>query len=134
MRIYLAASWPQRKTMRDIADHLQAIGHIVTSTWIYSESPKGMDAGDVTADPDRARKGGNRDLSDIRESTMAAIFTDVPSSTGGFHVEYGYALASGKLIAIVGPQPNVFYSLNKISITHHKDAIAFFDYLHSEEF
>lgn len=132
MRIYLGASWPQRETMRNIADHLRAIGHSCTSTWIHSESPTGMNAADVAVDPDRARKGGNRDIVDILEADMVAIFTDIPSSTGGFHVEYGFALGCHKLIAIVGPQPNVFYSLSRINVTRHKDAIAFFDYLHKE--
>lgn len=132
MLIYLGASWPQRETMRNVADHLRAIGHTCTSTWIHSESPTGMDATDVCNDPDRARKGGARDLSDIIYADMVAIFTDVPSSTGGFHVEYGFALGLGKPVAIVGPQPNVFYALHRINITHHKDAVAFFRYLHEE--
>jgi hypothetical protein len=111
MEIYLAASWPERKRMRDIADHLGALGHTAASSWIWSESLTGMNAEDVAKDPDKAVAGCLRDIEDLERAARVAVFTDVPSSTGGFHVEFGYALCMEKPIDIIGPRPNVFYSL-----------------------
>jgi hypothetical protein len=132
MLIYLAASWPQRMAMREIAKGLSEIGHTVTSHWIHSESPTGMDATDVAADPIRARQGSNRDLLDIGYAELIAVFTDVPSSTGGLHVEFGYALAGTKPIHIIGPRLNVFYAPNYPRIQQFNYASEWFDYLRKE--
>jgi hypothetical protein len=127
MRIYLAASWTQKKTMCDVADHLGALGHEVTSHWIRSAEPVGMDGPAVEADEEKAIDGAIRDLLDIDRAQLVAVFTTVESSTGGLHVEYGYAIGQGKPIAIIGPRPNVFYALSRAS--HYKDAGQFFDWL-----
>jgi hypothetical protein len=136
MNIYLAASWPQRKRMRDIADHLSAIGYTATSEWIRSDSEIGMGPEEIEADPDKAVDGFFRDLRNIHEANRVAVFTDVPSSTGGFHVEYGYALGKSIPIDIIGPKPNVFYSPGMplvYGVRHFADAGEWFDQLHRDK-
>ena len=39
------------------------------------------------------------------------VLTGQPSSTGGYHVETGYAIALMKTVGVVGPQRNFFHSL-----------------------
>jgi hypothetical protein len=56
---------------------------------------------------------------------VVAIFTDPPSSTGGYHVELGYALGLGKPIHVVGPVHNIFYSLPHI--TRHESVDDFLE-------
>lgn len=133
MHIYLAASWPQRKRMRDVAEHLQALGIMTTSRWIYSESESGMGPAEIAEGQKKAVSGAIRDFQDINAAHRVAVFTDVPSSTGGFHVEFGYALSREKPIDIVGPALNVFYALRGPGIRHFPDATAWFDQLHADK-
>lgn len=62
----------------------------------------------------RARSFSRDDLTDIDAADVVICFTEdareVPS-TGGRHVEFGYALAQGKKIIIVGDVENIFYAL-----------------------
>lgn len=133
MEIYLAASWRQRKRMRMIAEYLTQNGHGFTSSWIFSEDPNGMGPTEIAADSDKAEAGGARDVHDINRADRVAVFTDIPSSTGGFHVEYGYAIGNGKPVDVIGPRPNVFYALDGMyEIRHFPDAIAWFDQLHKD--
>ena len=41
-----------------------------------------------------------------------------PYSRGGRHVEFGYALATGKKVRVIGPEENVFHGLP--GIAHYK--------------
>jgi hypothetical protein len=133
MKIYLAASWPQRERMRTITTQLGALGHIVTSNWIRSDDPLGMGPADIARDPGKAVLGCKRDLIDIADADLVAVFTDVPSSTGGFHVEYGYALALPRAIDIIGPKPNVFYAIGSDYIRHFPSTVLWLDQLHADK-
>ena len=53
----------------------------------------------------------DRDLEDIRNAHVLLCFTDECSTTGGFHVEFGYALANGLRPIVVGPCSNIFMAL-----------------------
>lgn len=134
MDIYLAASWPQRKRMRVIAQHLQQIGHSITSDWILSRDPVGMGPEEIAVDPAKALNGGVRDLVGIKNADLVAVFTDISSSTGGFHVEFGYALGKGKHIDIIGPKPNVFYALVEMPAVRHFNRLdEWFDQLRKDK-
>jgi len=133
MNIYLAASWSQRKLMRDVYDHLASLDIGVTSHWIFSDDPKGMGPDDVARDPDKAIKGASRDLLDINTADLVAVFTYAPSTTGGFHVEFGYALSRAKPVDIIGPSPNVFYSLDMPEVRHFDNTVDWFDQLQKDK-
>jgi len=62
-------------------------------------------------------------LDDIKRADVVAVFTDAPSSTGGYHVEFGYALGLDKPIEVVGPPLNVFHALTLV--TRHATAADF---------
>lgn len=88
--------------MRQYRDELEAMGHIVTSRWIDEDlSPEGDFAG--------AAAKGLKDIEDIGMAFHVLFFTDVPSTTGGMHVEFGYALARGRTLSIIGPLVNIFH-------------------------
>ena len=111
MKVYFAASWALREKMREYRAELASMGGDVTSRWIDSEDVTGMKHEDVVADPQRAIAGATLDLSDIDAAEMVVIFTEVPSTTGGLHFEFGYAWGNDKMVVVIGPQPNVFFSL-----------------------
>ncbi len=106
MRIYLASNYSTRPQMRAHAAILQTLGHTVTCEWI-----NGTHGGD-----DRASYA-EIDLRDLDAAESVIFFSEAPMGSrtrGGKHVEFGYALAKGKRIYIVGPCVNVFHHLPQI--------------------
>ena len=105
--IYLAARFSRRFEMQGYRAELQRRGHLVTSRWI-----------DIFAEDERdALKCARIDLQDIDIADVVIAFGDEPRSTrsrGGHWVEYGYALASGHRIMLVGFRENVFGHLPEI--------------------
>lgn len=92
------------------------MGHVVTSQWIFQSEPVGMgpDQMITRAGIEKATRHALMDLEDISMSQMVAICTEVPSTTGGYHVELGYALAKDKLIMVIGPRMNVFFAIPRV--------------------
>lgn len=128
MFFYLAARFGRADELREYAEKLTALGHGVTSRWLYGShgivgpngevSPHG-DAG--TNSPEYARKRAAfalEDLDDLDAANSLIAFTeadDCPGgSRGGRHVELGYAIAECKNIYIVGPRENVFCWLPRV--------------------
>lgn len=107
--IYLAARYARHPEMREYAAQLTALGHRVTSRWIYGA----LDA--INSDPgiDKAEYA-LQDLDDIRRSDLFVAFSEdsaahgLPGNTGGRHVELGVAIAARTRIILVGPRENVF--------------------------
>lgn len=103
MKIYLAANYSTNPAMREIARELERHGHEVTSEWIL-----GTHAGHDQASYAKI------DLRDIDAAEALVLFSEQPSGSrtrGGKHVEFGYALAKGKRLFIVGNHGNVFHHL-----------------------
>jgi nucleoside 2-deoxyribosyltransferase len=96
---YIAAPYELREVARDLRGGLQAMGITVVARWL-----------DVAAqDSDGAAR---EDLEDIDASDAVVLLN--PSGwarrgTGGRHVEFGYALAQGKRLVILGDRTNVFH-------------------------
>jgi len=109
------------------------MGHKVTSRWLngsYQISNSGTPIGEtgetlVEGDdggqtPEAARLRLNFAIEDVRDVQAAEIvisFTEPPRSTasrGGRHVEFGYALAAGKRVWVVGYRENVFHWLANV--------------------
>lgn len=98
MNVYLAARYERRLELVGYAEDLRDLGHVVTSRWLH-----GNDALPV---PEQVRM----DLEDIDRADAVVSFTESPGiySRGGRHVEFGYALAKGKRLILVGPPENIF--------------------------
>lgn len=110
--IYIAATFARRVVLRhSVVAPLQAKGYEVTSRWIFEGDGPVLGQDDLIVDPTLGEVPGTECLADVKRADMVAVLTDIPSSTGGYHVELGYALALGKSIAIVGPPLNVFHTL-----------------------
>ena len=103
--VYIASRYGRRQEMLVYAKRLREVGVEVTSRWVeglHDGLPDAVCAYD--------------DLRDIDKAEALVSFTETPGdipgrSRGGRHVEFGYALAKGKELHIVGPRENVFHHL-----------------------
>ena len=119
MKVYLAARYPRRKELLKYADELEDAGHSVVSSWLNGEDEVVENAGKY---PPGASDVAVKDLEDLLRADVLISFTEraaiVPyldaGARGGRHVEFGYAIAAGKTLFIVGPAENVFHTLSFI--------------------
>jgi nucleoside 2-deoxyribosyltransferase len=109
MKVYLAARFSDRAYMELVADRLKSLGVEITSTWNYG-GEEGLDREGIAM----------LDLKDVdRCDTLVSYTQPLGTMTkgGGRHVEFGYGLAKGKRLILIGEQENVFH--------HHPDVLVF---------
>ncbi len=124
MRFYLAARYVRIEEINKYAQQLRELGHTVDCRWLMGThqlhpGAEEIDSwhGDIENTPMEARPFALDDLEDIEKSDYLIAFTEKPFSDkgrGGRHVEFGYALAKGKLVIIIGTRENVFHCLPKV--------------------
>jgi nucleoside 2-deoxyribosyltransferase len=113
MKIYIAAPYPLRNYARQVADMLVEHGFIVTARW--------MKDGDELSD-----EWARNDLDDVRSADLLlAINSEVwrNKGTGGRHIEFGYALALGKKIVVMGVRTNIFHYLSNVVVVESEIAL-----------
>jgi hypothetical protein len=105
LTVYIAGRYSRRPELLAVAQLLRAQGTIVTSRWLDGRHDK-VPPVDCAKD----------DLEDIDAAHGLLSFTEdnVGYMSGGRHVEFGYALARGKWLWIVGPFENVFHHLGRV--------------------
>jgi hypothetical protein len=101
MKVYLAASFGRKDEMRDVRAKLQAYGYTVTSRWLDQTAP-----GD---DSSLWAVESVRDIEDVREAALVAVFTSPGVLSTGHHAELGLAIAWSKMRMIIGPPEGIFY-------------------------
>ena len=107
MKIYIAAPYPLRDKAQGIKRQLEFCGHTITSRWL-TEDQTGMS--------DRNARG---DLEDIAAADLLLALHPEDwhdRGTGGRHVEFGYALALGKQIVLLGRRTNNFHHLQCVRV------------------
>lgn len=123
-KVYLAARYSRHPEMRGYRDELEAMGHKVTARWIDCHTDV---VGDFTAsftqeflneNPEKCEPLGQHDINDLDAADWVISFTG-GGGKGGRHVEFGYAVATGKRLMVVGPRENVFHTL--ASVEHFED-------------
>jgi nucleoside 2-deoxyribosyltransferase len=106
MTVYIAAPYPEREAAIGIMMMLEAAGIEVTSTWL-----RGLD--------EMNEEYARRDLTDVARAD-ALVAWNPPGwwekGTGGRHVEFGYALALGMPIILIGERSNIFHFLNTVTV------------------
>lgn len=114
MKIYLASRYSRREELCEYRSQLRAMGHVVTSRWLdgnHQVSDKGLS--EQAAEADRTRFAVE-DWEDLTAAEVCISFTEEPRTEltrGGRHVEFGGALAMGKLCIVIGHRENVFHCL-----------------------
>ncbi len=109
MNIYLASKWSAQMDMRIYRAEIVKSGHFVTSRWLDAER-------DINPTPEFFMQHGaeraRQDLDDIDAADMLVL--DLIGGRGrraGSMVEFGYAIAKGKRIVVVGEPDDVFTQL-----------------------
>jgi nucleoside 2-deoxyribosyltransferase len=111
-RIYLAAPYPRKEEIKVYRDELVALGFEVTSNWLEEKHAANVALHEVSEV--LSERYAESDLLDVDRADVVISFTEAPGtqySRGGRHVEFGYALARGKEVWIVGPVENIFHYL-----------------------
>jgi len=108
MKVYLAALFSRRAEMEQHADLIKDYGHEVTARWVYG-GEEGLTREQIAL----------LDLEDVDRADIVLSFTH-PNGTatkgGGRHVEFGYALAKGKQVVLIGDRENVFHDHPKVTV------------------
>lgn len=119
MKFYLASRYSRRVELAGYAKELVDLGHEVTSRWLLGlhEIPGKNEVRDYT----RSERAlfATEDLEDVLKADCVISFTEPhgsPFSRGGRHVEFGYALASGKKCVVIEHFENVFHCLPNVMV------------------
>lgn len=108
-KIYIAGKFEAQRRLRSVRAEIESrgLGEVV-GTWLDEEEAPGK----VT----EAQKFeyAVRDLSEIRQADLLILDTYDDNLRGGREVEYGYAIASGAAVWVVGPKRNVFHELASV--------------------
>ena len=110
--IYVAASVNNQLPALRLALRLQWEGFRVTSQWLLSDfSARPRPNEDWSKWVQVVTEWGAKDLEDLAGADTLVLLADVPSSSGGFHVELGFFLGSGRtnIVVVGGDRPNVFF-------------------------
>lgn len=120
MKVYLAAQYSRRREMLLHSMDLRALGHEITSTWIYRGERDAQDNGRQIAEGSDQALWAMENLLDVLDAEVLIAFTEPPEtlSRGNRHVEFGIALGNGKKCIVVGPRELVF---------HHYEAVQQYD-------
>lgn len=105
MRVYIAAPLELRRRAQDTALSLKAAGHEVTSRWHRSRLDEASIATYCLADIQRAET-----LLLLNPKTWSE------KGTGGRHTEFGYALAEGKRLVVLGVASNDFHRMPQVRV------------------
>ena len=123
MKIYMASMFSRREELEALSPLLHSVGHECTARWVFG-GEDGLSLEDIAI----------LDLEDVKKADAVLSFTH-PRGTltpgGGRHVEFGYGLALGKRMILIGPRENVFHSYPFVEqydhlmefIAHEKDLL-----------
>lgn len=109
MKVYIAAMFGKRAQIRDYhARVLAEAGHEVTARWLTEDEPPGSEQASAV-----------KDLADVARADAVVLVTNpvgTKYSGGGRHVEFGYALALGKVCITVGEHETIFQYLPQVTV------------------
>lgn len=115
MRVYLAARYPRRDELKIVATRLREQNIEVTSRWLLEKMPLTTQLPDTS--PRFCEGTAQADLEDIEAADTFVLFSEnsmVGYPRAGRMVEFGYALAKGKRIVVIGGHENIFMFLPEI--------------------
>jgi hypothetical protein len=114
MKVYIAARFSRRPEAYAIATALQKEGHEIVCAWVLRHETHTMPPGLLPEAEDAERQRyALEDLTDMVQAEWCVSLMDEPrgNGRGGRHVEFGFMLANGALMTIIGPRETVFHHL-----------------------
>lgn len=125
MKVYIAAPWEEKtKAASDAKFYLESEGFEVTSSWITRKEDKGNTLGAYKTD--ELTKEAVKDLEDIDRADAILLLNTQKrgQETSGKQVEFGYSIAHGKRLVVVGESSNVFHLLpGVVRATNLREAV-----------
>ena len=112
MTAYIAARFSRKPEMLALAALFAQHNIKVRARWLNESVSPDATLHDVT--PAYHTKTATDDIEDIDASDTIIFFSEDPlvgTPRGGRHVEFGYALAKGKRVVVIGPPENTFHYL-----------------------
>lgn len=130
MKVYLAGRFSTRNRLFNLGKCLESYGHVIVSRWSLptSDHVKPVGLSEQASNAERTRFA-IEDIDDIDQCDWVVSLMEEPrnNSRGGRHVEFGYALALGKKLTIIGPRETVFHHLDEVE--HFQSVKEFLDSL-----
>jgi nucleoside 2-deoxyribosyltransferase len=126
MKVYLAARYSRKKEIKSLVPLLAENNIKTTSKWLDETGSDTAHLDEFT--PSFCQATAYIDLADIEEADAFVFFAEDPkvgTPRGGRHVEFGYALARGKRMIVIGGQENIFHYLPEI--VHYQTVQDFLD-------
>ena len=104
--IYIAGAFESQARLQPWRDRMQALGHVVVSTWLD-------ETGTGTPTPLEAYAYAIRDLGEVQTCDVLILDTFDTNERGGREFEAGVAFNGGakRGVVRVGPSRNVFHEL-----------------------
>lgn len=111
MTVYIASRFERKHEMKALVSLFAEHNIQVEARWLDEDISPQSQLSDLT--PLYCRSKAEIDLEDINSSDTFVFFSDDRPITvrGGKHVEFGYALATGKRLVVIGPHENIFHYL-----------------------
>lgn len=114
MKVYIAARFSQRPMAYALAQALIAHGHEMSCRWVMRHQDHVMPEGlSPQAEDAERERFAREDIEDMEAASWCISIMEEPrnNSRGGRHVEFGYMLAKGAFMTIIGPRETVFHHL-----------------------
>jgi nucleoside 2-deoxyribosyltransferase len=134
IKVYIAAPFEERNKALFLKAVLVNRGAIVTSTWLTDADGN---TANMAAIQDRFHDCRCRAVKDYQDIDAADVFLlykpleiHRKPTTGGHHVETGYAQGKGKPIVLFGARENVFHYRAGVYLIAPDALAALCDYLH----
>jgi hypothetical protein len=123
MRVYLAAPYGSRETVRGYAQQLSRIGFTVTSRWLDEQHDitPGTEKAAVELSDAEVTRHALDDLEDVKGSDLLVLFTAMAvgrEGGGGRHVETGYFIGhrGTRHVVVVGEPEHIFHRMKGVII------------------
>jgi hypothetical protein len=127
VKVYIAAAYGRHADLQPVKRALTTMGHEVVSRWLDREHKTVDDGRKRYWDtPKRMAEEAQMDLRDVDRCELI-VLEGAPEGTmvrGGKHVEFGYAMAKGAELHVVGERELMFHHLP--TVTYHQ---SWFDFL-----
>ncbi len=123
MKIYVAGSFLDQKTLRAEADRLWALGHEITGTWLQETTRPSC-----ISPEEFKRKLAIKDLTEVAKADL--LILDNRQSSGGKNCEWGVATQQyqHKLLWLIGEPSNVFHYLADRQFRDWDECISFLEF------
>lgn len=123
MKIYLAAPYAARDVLKEHLEFWADRGHEVTCGWVKGTRPLGTESYGISevSTHEEVQAHAAMDLADVDAADAVVLYTAQyvaavagldpiahNLTSGGRHVEVGYALAKDKPVVVIGPLENIF--------------------------